>query len=45
MRTQDMTIGKPLQVIIRFALPMMAGNLCQQLYTMVDAFCGAICRV
>lgn len=38
MRTQDMTAGKPLQVIIRFALPMMAGNLCQQLYTMVDAF-------
>lgn len=38
MRTQDMTAGKPLQVIIRFALPMMAGNLCQQLYTLVDAF-------
>lgn len=38
MRTQDMTVGKPLQVIIHFALPMMAGNLCQQLYTLVDAF-------
>ena len=37
MRAKDMTAGKPLPLIIAFALPMMAGNICQQLYTLVDA--------
>lgn len=37
MRAKDMTAGRPLKLIIGFALPMMAGNICQQLYTMVDA--------
>ena len=32
----DMTRGKPLSLLVRFALPLMAGNICQQLYTMVD---------
>lgn len=38
MRTRDMTAGKPVKIILAFALPMVAGNLCQQLYTIVDAF-------
>ncbi len=37
MRATDMTRGSPARLIIAFALPMMAGNICQQLYTIVDA--------
>ncbi|MBQ6961261.1 MAG: MATE family efflux transporter [Clostridia bacterium] len=41
MRATDMTQGKPARLIMAFALPMMAGNVCQQLYTIVDgAFVG-----
>ena len=35
-RTIVMTEGKPLGLILKFALPLMLGNVCQQLYTMVD---------
>lgn len=35
-RTQDMTKGKPLSLIISFALPLMIGNVFQQMYTVVD---------
>lgn len=35
-RTQDMTSGKPLFLIITFSLPLMLGNVFQQLYTVVD---------
>ena len=31
-----MTAGSPLKLIISFALPLMAGNIFQQLYTVVD---------
>ena len=31
-----MTQGSPLRLIITFALPLMAGNVFQQLYTVVD---------
>lgn len=34
--TRDMTTGKPVGLLLSFALPLMAGNICQQLYTMVD---------
>lgn len=34
---QDMTKGSPMKVLIRFSLPMIAGNLFQQLYTMADS--------
>lgn len=37
MKTRDMTHGRPLRLLLLFALPMMAGNICQQLYTLVDA--------
>ena len=32
----DMTKGRPLSLLCRFALPLMAGNVCQQLYVTVD---------
>ena len=37
MKETDMTTGKPAKLIFRFALPLMAGNIFQQLYTIVDA--------
>ena len=41
MRATDMTVGKPARLIVAFALPMMLGNVCQQLYIIVDgAFVG-----
>ncbi len=33
---KDMTQGKPGSLIVRFALPLMLGNVFQQLYTVVD---------
>ena len=35
-RVKDMTAGRPLPLILSFALPLMAGNVFQQLYTVVD---------
>ena len=35
-RTNDMTTGKPASLLIRFALPLMVGNVFQQLYAVVD---------
>lgn len=35
-QTRDLTQGRPAGLIIRFALPLMLGSICQQLYTMVD---------
>ncbi len=34
--TKDMTTGRPLRLLIGFALPLMMGNVFQQLYTVVD---------
>ena len=36
VKIKDMTTGKPLPLIISFALPLMVGNIFQQLYTVVD---------
>ncbi|MCU6763304.1 Staphylococcal virulence regulator protein A [uncultured Roseburia sp.] len=36
-RVKDMTQGKPLGLLITLAVPLMIGNLGQQLYTIVDA--------
>ena len=33
---KDMTSGSPTKLIVTFALPLMAGNVFQQLYTVVD---------
>lgn len=35
-RTRDMTKGSPLRLILAFCLPIVAGNLFQQLYSLVD---------
>lgn len=33
----DMTVGNPLKLITLFSLPLLAGNVLQQLYNMVDS--------
>lgn len=35
-KIKDMTMGNPLPLIVSFALPLMVGNIFQQLYTVVD---------
>lgn len=35
--TQDLTKGKPFQVLLRFALPVIGGNLFQLFYTLADS--------
>lgn len=35
-RVKDMTSGRPLGLIVSFALPLMFGNVFQQLYTVID---------
>lgn len=35
-KIKDMTTGAPLLLIVSFALPLMVGNIFQQLYTVVD---------
>ena len=35
-RTLNMTNGKPMRLLFSFALPLMFGNMFQQLYTVVD---------
>lgn len=35
-RIKDMTKGNPMKLILGFALPLMFGNIFQQLYSMVD---------
>ncbi len=37
MRVRNMTEGSPLRLILSVALPLMVGNVFQQLYTVVDA--------
>ena len=36
VRTKDMTTGNPAKLIISFTIPLMIGNIFQQLYTVVD---------
>lgn len=35
-RTMNMTTGDPTRLILRFSLPLLAGNILQQLYNLVD---------
>lgn len=37
MKVRNMTEGKPVRLILSVALPLMLGNIFQQLYTVVDA--------
>ncbi|MEG0367394.1 MAG: MATE family efflux transporter, partial [Coprobacillus sp.] len=41
--TIDMTAGKPTKTIVIFAIPLMIGNLFQQLYNMVDTMVVGRC--
>ena len=34
--TRDLTTGKPLPLLVSFSLPLMIGNVFQQMYTVVD---------
>lgn len=36
VRTLDMTAGSPIRLILAFAIPLLIGNIFQQVYTMVD---------
>lgn len=36
-KVKDMTVGRPFSLILRFALPLMLGNVLQQTYSLVDA--------
>lgn len=42
-RTIDMTRGEPLELILRFSLPVLCGNLFQQLYNMADGIIVGQC--
>ena len=42
-RIQNMTEGKPLKLILAFSLPLMIGNVFQQLYTVVDTMVVEMC--
>ena len=43
---QDMTTGKPMTNIVKFALPLLIGNIAQQLYSTVDSIVvGKYCSV
>lgn len=35
-KDHDLTVGSPFRLIIAFAIPMILGNLLQQLYNFVD---------
>jgi len=35
-KTKDMTKGNPFKLLLVFALPLMVGNIFQQLYTVID---------
>lgn len=37
MKVQNMTQGSPIRLLLAVALPLMVGNIFQQLYTVVDA--------
>ena len=34
---QDMTVGKPMSVLVHFAVPLLIGNFAQQMYSTVDS--------
>ena len=36
-KVRDMTVGSPLGLMVSFAVPLLLGNLFQQLYNMADA--------
>ena len=43
--TQDLTKGSIVKAIILFSIPLLIGNLFQQLYNAVDSCCRKLCLV
>ncbi len=43
MRVMDMTQGNPVRLILRFAVPLLIGNIFQQVYSMVDTMIAGHC--
>lgn len=43
IRVRDMTKGNPIRLILSFALPLLIGNIFQQLYSMVDTMVVGYC--
>lgn len=43
VNTKDMTAGNPVRLLLAFSMPLMLGNLFQQLYTFVDALIVGQC--
>ena len=41
--TKDLTVGKPLKLILLFSLPLVLGNLFQQFYSMADTIIVGKC--
>ena len=41
--TKDMTTGSPARLLFFFSLPLMFGNVFQQLYTVVDTISYSNC--
>lgn len=39
----DMTQGKPVKMILAFAVPLFIGNIFQQVYSMVDTMVAGYC--
>ena len=35
-KTKDMTVGSPLKLLLGFAVPLMFGQVFQQMYNLVD---------
>lgn len=42
-RTKDMTVGNPTKLILLFSIPLLIGNIFQQLYNMVDTIIVGRC--
>ena len=40
-KTNDMTVGNPVSLIIRFMIPMCLGNIFQQFYNIADSIVAA----
>lgn len=41
--SKDMTVGNPFKILLIFAIPVLAGNVFQQLYSMVDTIIVGKC--
>ena len=44
-KATDMTVGVPWKQIVMFTLPMLIGNIAQQLYSTVDSIVQLLCNI